>query len=155
MYFPETEETESLISLAENSGTEVKILSEGDSFTFGEIKVSVLLIRNGRCSFLVTNSDTDILIPGNITVAKERDLSKLVSECDIIKAPRHGNKDSCTAELLGKTTPKAVIVSTGRALSDDFSERLSNHNVYSTKLNGDITVKCGDDFNIIPYKKVK
>ncbi len=155
LYFPETEETESLISLAENSGTEVKILSEGDSFTFGEIKVSVLLIRNGRCSFLVTNSDTDILIPGNITVAKERDLSKLVSECDIIKAPRHGNKDSSTAELLGQTTPKAVIVSTGRALSDDFSERLSSHNVYSTKLNGDITVKCGDDFNIIPYKKVK
>ena len=137
-----------------NKDADIKFLKEGTDFTVGGINLSVLLISKGICSLTVTNGDTKLLLPGNIEAKAEALLSEKVSDVDIIKAPRHGNKASCSEALLDAAKPEAVIVSTGRKLSDDFSERLKNYSVYSTKTGGDITANCKTK-EINPYKKVK
>ena len=142
------------ITALQNNDAEINFLKEGGTVSVGDIKISVLLISKGVCSISVTNGDAKLLLPGNIEAKAEALLSEKVSDVDILKAPRHGNKASCSETLLDAAKPEAVIVSTGRRLSDDFSERLKKYPVYSTKTGGDITVNCKTK-EINPYKKVK
>lgn len=142
------------ITVLQNNDAEINFLKEGGTVSVGDIKISVLLISKGVCSISVTNGDAKLLLPGNIEAKAEALLSEKVSDVDMLKAPRHGNKASCSETLLDAAKPEAVIVSTGRRLSDDFSERLKNYSVYSTKTGGDITVNCKTK-EINPYKKVK
>ena len=150
VYIPEGAECEEL----KNTAAEIIFVNEGDTFIVGEISVSIPYASEGTCSFIFSSSDMNLLIPGNMEEKKEKILSENISDVDILKAPRHGNKGSCSKALLDAAKPEAVIVSTGRALSDNFSARLSSYNVYSTKTGGDITAIAENGLKITPYKKV-
>ncbi len=129
-------------------------LSSGQKLDLSGVILETVYESGGISSYKITVNEKSVLIPGNITAKAEKQLSDRVSDCDVLKAPRHGNKDSCSEDLLNSVTPEAIIVSTGRNLSEDFKKRLSGYKVYSTKINGDITVNCNTK-EIIPYKKVK
>ena len=150
LYLPEEADPD----LIKKDFTEIKFIKEGSNLSFGEINISSLIISEGICSLSVSNSGSTLLIPGNIEAKAEALLSEKATDVDFLKAPRHGNKGSLSEALLEKTTPEAVIVSTGRKLSDDFSKRLEKFDIYTTKVNGDITVNCKTK-EINPYKKVK
>ena len=154
IYLPANANAKALSKVSGLYGTKICFLSEGESITVGNISVSIPFFIKDTNSYLVSNSGTDILIPGNITEAKEKLLAERIRDVHFLKAPRHGNKASCSETLLDAAKPEAVIVSTGRRLSDDFSERLKNYPIYSTKTGGDITVNCKTK-EIKPYKKVK
>jgi len=134
--------------------TKITYVSEGSRFDINGIEISVPQNSDGILSYLIVNENTSILLPGNIKAKAEEPLSESITEVDVLKAPRHGNKGSCSSSLLEKSNPDAVIVSTGRKLSDDFKNRLKDYSVYSTKTGGDITVNC-ETGKIKPYKKVK
>ena len=154
VYLPEKANSEDLRKAARSFDTKIFFLKENDSIKTGDIVVNVPYSFRRTCSFTVTNNGFNVLFPGNITEAKEKQLAKKVSDVDILKAPRHGNKGSCSITLLKATTPEAVIVSSRYALSENFSHRLSSFSVYSTKANGDIKVNA-ESKKITPYKKVK
>ncbi len=152
IFMPESSDAENLKKLLPNTG--ITFVSEGNHYNINGIEIFIPHKTKNICSYQIVNSDTTILLPGNIEAKTEEALSSAVSDVDILKAPRHGNKGSCSDALLEASTPESIIVSTGRKLSDDFSERLKNYPVYSTKTGGDITVNCKTK-EITSYKKVK
>lgn len=150
IYIPHGAKCEEL----KKTGAEIIFVKAGNTFTVGEISVSVPYASEGFCSYIIVNSGSSLLVPGNMEEKEEKILTEMVSDVDILKAPRHGNKGSCSEALLDAAKPEAVIVSTGRKLSDNFSARLSSYSIYSTKTGGDITVKIENELKITPHKKV-
>ena len=155
VYLPKGSDAKELSSLAKKQDTKLVFVTEGDSFTIDKTTVKAVFSHDGFCSYIIENEKTELLIPGNIPEKAEALLAENISSVDILKAPRHGNKGSCSENLLNLIKSGNVVVSTGRKLSDDFSERLSAFHIYSTKTCGDITVNCNSNIEIIPYKKVK
>ncbi|MBR6719699.1 MAG: ComEC/Rec2 family competence protein [Clostridia bacterium] len=154
IYIPSGAECENLSETLKQTDTEIIFVSMGDSFLVDEISITVPYSEEGFCSYIIDNSGKTLLLPGNMEEKTEKLLAEKASDVDILKAPRHGNKGSCTEELLNATRPNAVIVSTGRKLSDNFKSRLSSYDVYSTKTRGDISIATKNKIKISPYKKV-
>ncbi len=155
LILPESTDKDLLADLSRFKNINLILASEGDSYSLGNITLSVPFEALGKASYLLDNEGNTAVITGNLRTFEEDALAEgllsLNRSFDVLIAPRSGNKGSCTKELLDAVNPKAIIVSKNTNLSEDFSERLKDYTIIPTRDFGDITL---ENHKIKPYKEV-
>lgn len=151
-----------LIDRLAQTGTEIRILSRGDTLPLPNGRIDVLWpeanrVRPGRdanISPLVTRIDVrgvSLLSMGDLYGTYEQ---YCAVPADILKAAHHGDEKSTFTPFLETVSPSAVIIPCGSGTFDpDTVERTSGLPVYATHEHGAVTVVIGDDgFSIRTYK---
>lgn len=120
---PEGEEAEALLALAEERGTEVRVVSEEVlELCFGELCATIIpplgnVGDNEEClCALFSLGDYDVLMTADASEATElRLLERLpLPDTELLIAGHHGSAKSCSKALLAAAAPDVAVVSVGR-----------------------------------------
>lgn len=116
------------IEYADSVGTPVELLSYGDEIQdFPELQVlwpdttavspegSLLVNANeGSIVFKLKYNEAEIFFTGDIGIPTELDIVELSDiECDVIKVPHHGSKNSTCEEMVAEATPLLSVICVG------------------------------------------
>ncbi len=148
-----------ILSIANQCGTEVTLLSENRCLSFGDARITLYApLGDGGSneeglSALVTCEDFDLLITGDANAFVESLLIKYndLPDIEILIAGHHGSKNSTSIELLDNLKPETCLISVGYNTyghpADETLVRLTeyNTNIYRTDLMGHLTVRCKGD----------
>lgn len=105
------------------------------------------------CVLLVDDGRYQILLTGDADIAAEREFIHHISEpIDILQVGHHGSQTSTSELLLGRTTPKVALISSGRwnpwrLPNKQVVERLKRYQVqvFNTARDGQISLLFYDD----------
>ena len=147
--------------MLKNSGAVIADVSSGDSFSVGELVITVLLADysdaeddNDRGIVLrVDYGENSFVFTGDATADAEMKMLESIDnellDCDFLKAGHHGSNGSSSAEFLSALTPSIVSVSVGLGNSYGHPDRevLARCEdvgaaVYRTDLSGDLVFEC-------------
>ena len=154
--------THDLIRRLAQTGTEIRILSRGDTLPLPNGRIDVLWPENGRVrpgrdaniSPLVTRIEVrgvSILSMGDLYGTYEH---YCAVPADILKAAHHGDEKGTFTPFLEAVSPRVVIIPSGSGTFDpDTVERTSALPVYTTHEYGAVTVVIDDGgFSIRTHK---
>lgn len=135
-----------LASLAE-TGTEFRYLSQGDEIGLPSGRLRVLWPVAGRVRPEHDGNDVCLVLQAEIngvTMLLAGDLPALYARyaalpSDVLKAPHHGSRISCTEELLRRVKPQVILQ----------SNRLASRSEHLAALAGDIPLYATDRFGAI------
>ena len=114
--------------LAEGAGARLLIVSEGDAFAFGGVKLAVMnpdpanekqdLDANGQCIVLALSyGEFDALFTGDVSGDGEANVMSRLREngrtFEVLKVAHHGSKYSTPSELLRLVRPSVSVISAG------------------------------------------
>jgi len=155
---------ESILALLENlraSGTEIRVLSRGDILSLPSGSITVLWPEKGGTRprqdaniyslvSLFSLKGVTFLQTGDLAGSYERYVSV---PADLLKAAHHGSEFSTSPEFLAAVNPQAILLSCDRiSRAERFSERAGDIPVWSTALQGALTVRFSEDtFTVIPF----
>ena len=171
IYMPDREaETityKKIIKAAEDTGTPIKYVCDGDSFDGGDVKIRILSPENREYKrdneysvvMKIDYKDVSFLMMGDADTEIERELlAKYGDElkCTVLKVAHHGSKSDGTAEFLDTAKPRFAVVSSkaGPALTlpaDSTVARIAERDirVLRTGRNGNIEILTdGEDIDI-------
>lgn len=160
VYIPDTKDIGQwqydLIEYAKSNDITLIYLSEGDTVSFTDLKISVLNPpsntfadgdNNSSAVLKVENKDVSLLLPGDI----EEDASIRNCDTDILKVSHHGSKNGTTQEFLKNNTPEIAVISLGLNNMYGFPkqetiDKIENYTdkIYRTDLNGTIKITCNN-----------
>lgn len=141
----------------------IKILREGDSFSFGGVDVKVLnppvgyehgntnaSVNSGSLAFHMTYKDSTYLLCGDIEEDMElRMVEKYGSElrADVCKTNHHGNKLSNATEWIKAVEPKITVSEASQSVSDKILGRymVAGATVLGTWINKTVVVWTDGD----------
>ena len=175
LYLPYHDENDEickeLISTAEKSGTNIIYVSDRQTIDFtDDLKATVINTSdtaenenlNEKCAvYKFEYGDFSVLFTGDIGNTTE---NKIISkgydiDCDVLKVPHHGSKNSSSDEFLEASSPEFAIAGIGFNNVHGFPaketlERYKNHNIsfYSTAASGNILIKADKKANIKLYR---
>ena len=139
------EEVLPVLAALKESGTTFRYLSRGDEIGLPSGCIRVLWPEKGRVRPEHDANDVCLVLQaeiGGVTMLLASDLSGLYAKytavpADILKAPHHGSRISCTPELLDRVKPQLILQ----------SNRLESRAIHMAELAGDIplyaTSQCG------------
>ena len=161
-----------LQTLAEQNGTEIMLLKQGDCMHFGEGKLTCLFPDEdyksddkNAMSLVVSYEEGEFLgiFTGDIDAASEERLSESgrLSEVTFYKAAHHGSKYSNSAEFLEVLRPEISVVSCSKnnSYGHPGKEALANmeavgSRIFYTMESGQITIKMNrKGMNVYGYKE--
>ncbi len=159
-----------LISEANKRAIQVRSLYAGDSLSYEDVFMNVLLpypdmpgntyINNSSITILLSADDVDFLLLGDL---EEYGLNLLLntywlSYVEVVKANHHGEYNQMTPMLYEYTSPNVCVISVGAnnysLPNEELFIMLKNNQVecYTTENSGMITfVINGDDYKITEY----
>ncbi|MBQ3114518.1 MAG: DNA internalization-related competence protein ComEC/Rec2 [Clostridia bacterium] len=160
VYIPDTKDIGQwqydLIEYAKSNDITLIYLSEGDTVSFTDLKISVLNPpsntfadgdNNSSAVLKVENKDVSLLLPGDI----EEDASIRNCDTDILKVSHHGSKNGTTQEFLKNNTPEIAVISLGFNNMYGFPkqetiDKIENYTdkIYRTDLNGTVKITCNN-----------
>lgn len=113
-----------IIKAAEENGTQVLYVSEGDSIEFNSgLVIDVLSPASGTSyeddndSSLVLKMEyngSTLFFGGDITNETERRIAGKVGEVDIVKVSHHGSKNSSSQQFIEEASPEFAVFSVGK-----------------------------------------
>ena len=156
------EKYKEIIDIAKKKNTKVKSVERGDTYTFGDVVIKILLPQkadkienenNDSIVFLIEYENKKALFMGDLEKEGEEVLMSLEKdlEVDILKVGHHGSITSSSEEFIERTSPKIALISVGNRFSSvpgkEVLKRFSSiyTKVYRTDKNGEIKVKMGED----------
>ena len=159
VYMPSKDkENADFIDISENIDDDGKVyfLEEDKTLSFGEMKVSILTLEEGRDEnenglvVIISDGDYDTLITGDIPSSQEKLILSRIPDCESYIAGHHGSKSSSSLALLNKALPELCVISVGKGNSyghpnGETLERFEKigAEVYRTDLEGAITFFSG------------
>ncbi len=114
-----------LTTVPENLGTEAELCRQGESWTWDEVRFTVLHppapVQGGTgndasCVLKVESAGASLLLPGDIERKGERKLVNGAFEklkADLLVAPHHGSKSSSSPRFIDAVAPRYVLFSVG------------------------------------------
>jgi len=168
--------------LANQNGTQVKYLEQGDVVTDGKLKFCCLYPgetegvnlnkdeRNNKSQVLfVEYKDFSMLLTGDVEKEGENEILQYVKQnggklkCDVLKVAHHGSSGSSSVDFLEYINPDLSLISCGEGNSyghphKETLERLENagSRILSTKESGQLTLKIRKKkVEVVEYKETK
>jgi len=164
----------SVMAAVEEEPTTYQVVSEGDNWLFGDVRISVLfprvsLLKNTR-SDLNANSvvlrvdhlkDCFLLTGDAEEVTEDALLDAGLDTCDVLKVGHHGSRYSSSNRLLSRVEPKIAVISAGhknryKHPHKETLERLNSHGVevWRTDLHGSVRfLSKGAGVSVVPGTK--
>lgn len=128
---PAGKNNENMLQAARDNGVKIVEADRGDSFTVGEIRLTVLSPSRNDYSDINDFSlviraefgDVSVLLTGDATTTVEKELLDDASaapllDCDILKVAHHGGKTSTSVRFISAVSPREAFI-TGRKDPDD------------------------------------
>lgn len=146
---PVDEEVRNALKLLEDSGTEIRTLSRGDTITLEDCKLTALWPEAGRVRpgndanlyslcLRLQKGETFMLLAGDLDGRYEMYAAEAA---DILKAAHHGSKSSTSEAFLEKVHPSVILLSCKDETRDTaIREKAGEAKVYATRTGGAITV---------------
>ncbi|MDG2128468.1 MAG: DNA internalization-related competence protein ComEC/Rec2 [Fuerstiella sp.] len=160
---------QSVVQMADATGTPVRILSSGDSARFGRSLLWCLQRERQHLPpdahdneksliFIAEHAGRRIVLPGDLEGKGSQQVFHDVGPVDVLVSPHHGSPSANTAALAGELRPHTVIVS---ARDSKNSERLhtvyGEATLYHTSDCGAVSVAFTSDgrFSTTPYRELQ
>lgn len=150
-----------LLDRLEAAGTEIRILSRGDSLALPSGSISVLWPENGKVrpgQNANESSMVSLIRLHNVTMLHTGDLDGryemyAAAPADLLKIAHHGSVSSSSPDFLNAVSPQAALLSCSKPEKhQQMAERLENVPLYSTALHGAVTVSFSSGtFRITPF----
>lgn len=113
-----------LLDSIEKEGCQVIAAEAGNSYSVGELKMSILSPENGNSYEDLNNMSivlraefgvTSFMFTGDAEAQAEENILKGESElrCDVLKVGHHGSSTSSSREFLERVSPKIAVISCG------------------------------------------
>ena len=121
-----------VLEAAEREKTEIRVLSDGESFSFGEAVCEVFCAmpddpegNNASLILRVRFGDCTLLFMGDAEAAAEEVLLSRETgwDCDFLKVGHHGSRTACSKDFLQATTPAIAVISCGENNDYGFPHR--------------------------------
>lgn len=155
----ESEYRSQILSLARAQGTEITLLSDNRSLTFGEAALTLYAPLGGGGAneeglFALTScGDFDLLVTGDANAFVEGLLVKYdnLPDIEVLVAGHHGSKNSTSDTLLDAVTPETCLISVGYNTyghpTPEALNRLTDRDIaiYRTDLMGNLTIQYKGD----------
>lgn len=157
----QTQNQENLLEFCEEYQIPIHYLSQGDSFTLGDLLFRVFepgvqqkTSNDNSLVFRVDYSGFSALFTGDMA---DKELEHLLTthsvdiKCDILKVPHHGSKSGIRSEFLEKVSPRFALISSGENSSNlpapETLKLLSDTscNIFQTEQNGTILIGWNED----------
>lgn len=118
---PEDSLRQEILSLAEDYGCKVEVLSSDAHITFGEADLQLYAplgdggINEAGLSLLCSVGEFDVLITGDMNDVVERRLVKYknLPDIEVLMVGHHGSKNATSEALLLALRPEAAVISSG------------------------------------------
>lgn len=144
------EEMLPLLATLKETGTEFRYLTRGDEIELPSGRLRALWPEAGRVRPEHDANDVCLVLQAEIsgvTMLLASDLSSLYAKyaalpSDILKAPHHGSKTSCTPELLGLVQPQLILQSNkNESRTLHMAELAGDIPLYATDSCGAVTIR--------------
>lgn len=172
IWMEKTTQGEELIAMAEEGGTLCEGIGQGDQLQIGNGMGKILYPKTSETEIPEDPNEGSLVIlwewagiktlfTGDLPEEKEKEISNVLENCEILKVGHHGSSTSSGQELLNRIQPLVSIVSCAKTNryghpSPETIQRLLevDSEIYYTMEGGAVTVKkIGKKLNIVEYQK--